>query len=107
METDERFLERMRDEIIPLVDENYDRLLALARRGAAVQWRPIAEAEDEKDSGAPILAKREGAIGHCIMWWGPRDGVQYWMYSNMGQQYIGDPTHFIPLSALATPETKP
>lgn len=52
-ETDAEFVERISREVYPgfdgwrtvsMFDTSLDRLFALARRGAAVQWRPIEEA---------------------------------------------------------------
>ena len=52
-ETDEQFIARMEKWSEPGSDA--DRLFALARRGAAVLWRPIREAPIELEDGRDVL----------------------------------------------------
>ena len=77
------------------------RLLAIAERGAAVQWRPIAEAPIDSSLFLAWIPDREYSYvvsGYCM-----DDG---WFIPVEGDSDV-EPTHFIPLSALAIPETKP
>ena len=62
------------------------RLFALARRGAAVQWRPIEE------------APKDGT--HILVTNGKKQAATYWWPAGwMGTTHWGmnDPTHFMPL----------
>lgn len=74
------------------------RLIALARRGAAVQWKPIAEARKD---GTKILVRgpgKNGGVYSTITAW-PENWAGKWPSSYMGGAY-GEPVEFIPLSAL-------
>lgn len=88
-ETDAEFVERMMAEQPYWRWNDHDRLLALARRGAAVQWRPISEA---LNNGAPVLL-RGGAFG-C--------GGFNVCYADFLELH-NEATHFIPLNALGKP----
>ena len=102
-ETGAEFVERMKREWdgdnVPCV-EDFDQLIALARRGAAMQWRPIEEAPSTGMGPQMIL-------GHAEKKW-IRFGWYYaacrkWYYSGTSErtqyaQVEGDaPTHFMPL----------
>ncbi len=75
------------------------RLLALARRGAAVKWRPVAEAPKD---GTFMFCQT--ASGFQIILQFCQDG--YWRRDarDDGKHGAWHPTHFIPLSALGVPE---
>ena len=106
-ETDEQFVERIKREWdgdnVPCV-EDFDQLIALARRGAEVQWRPIEEAPKD---GTRFLAAVDGMVrtvaygktshvplyGFCVADEGPEDFD------------ICHPTHFMPLPHLPAGET--
>ena len=76
----------------PIDKSALDRLLALARKGAAVQWRPIAEA----DIQTVVLGRNKSGKGFLAHYY---PGAKLWMTSAMGN-YGDAATHFIPLSAL-------
>ena len=65
-ETDEQFVERIKREWdgdnVPCV-EDFDQLIAIARRGAAVQWRPIQEDYE----GEVLLWPRGSAVPSHFM----------------------------------------
>lgn len=71
-ETDEQFVERISREVYPgfdgwrtvsMMDHSLDRLFALARRGAAMQWRPI----EEEYEGEVLLWPRGSAVPSHFM----------------------------------------
>ena len=82
-ETDEQFVERM-----AALFPGQDRLVALARRGAAVQWSPIEEAP--KDNGRVLL---------FIPPYGAGSG--HWVGAGWLGHFVinreAEPTHFMPL----------
>jgi hypothetical protein len=98
----------------PEAIENSKRLIALARRGAAVKWRPIEEAP--KDGTEMIVSHPiagvcaafcpgDGFAWHCM------DGQNTVVGAKSGKSipsmtsFLEPPTRFIPLSALGEPET--
>jgi len=105
-ETAKQFVERMRRDAYMLgtSDDEADRLLALALRGAETQWRPIEEAP--KEAGKFYL----GWNGH----W--RGVIQYFVPAYLDDpEWVDEttefieppPTHFIPLTALGEPTPQP
>lgn len=106
-ETDEQFLDSMEQWVIGSLvfkREHRERLFALARRGAAVQWRPFSEAPESRDE---ILVYRPDAgvfmALHCeedaytATPDSPPEGDFYW-FSTCGEDLTVDlPTHWMPL----------
>jgi hypothetical protein len=83
------------------VIENSKRLIALARRGAAVKWRPIEEAPND---GGWLLGDFGDGYDLRPMMWMP--SKKSWCDVPDGDRFDdGKPTRFIPLSALGEPET--
>jgi hypothetical protein len=81
-----------------------DRLIALARHGAAVKWRPI---DDDAKSGLPILCRcnMEG-VEYCDVLYYEATEPEFPWRNNECEGYREDvPVSFIPLSALGEPET--
>ena len=77
-----------------LPPEKLARLFALARRGAAVQWRPIEE------------APKDGT--HILVTNGKRQAAAYWWPAVwMGTTHCGmnEPTHWMPLPPPPAGET--
>ena len=74
----------------PLID--HDRLFTLARRGAAVPWRPIEEAPKD---GTEFIAYRPDAGVFTASY----DPEQECWFANHGYEDITDdqPTHWMPL----------
>jgi hypothetical protein len=92
--TDEELIAKAED----VLGYFWPRLIALARRGAAVKWRPIEEALKD---GTRILAwSPEWTAAATCSWYGESFKQHYELPSFKFQ-----PTHFIPLSALGEPET--
>ena len=103
-ETDEQFVERISREVYPgfdgwrtvsMMDHSLDRLFALARRGAAVQWRPIKEAPKD---GSRILLRignlvGSGRFGHPHAW-GITDNDGFYCD---GADLPSGATHWMPL----------
>jgi hypothetical protein len=83
-----------------LADERaeVERLKPLARRGAAVKWRPIEEAP--KDGEFVIIVEASG-YKHV----GQFCESGYWRGNILDKSGTWKPAHFIPLSALGEPET--
>jgi len=110
-ETDKQFVERMRRDAYMLgtSDDEADRLLALALRGAETQWRPIDGAP--KDETWLLLSKWVGHTSHpTALWWVVRGCWSLkWNKWWDGIEPCGlvPPTHFIPLTALGEPTPKP
>lgn len=135
-ESDEAFLPRMRHEMevgVRLYKPDIDRLITLARRGAAVRWRPISEAPKDgtkmllkyqnvlhkwrtvKAFYAPKLAieQNDDGDGWCeydeandrfCLPEGWYECIENWDdYSYVHMNGVS-PTHFIPLTALGEPE---
>jgi hypothetical protein len=69
--------------------EEFDHLLALARRGAAVQWRPIEEAPKDGKEVLSIFVDLVGPYYSLVSW---SDS-----YGWVGENGIVNPTHFMPL----------
>ena len=99
IETDAEVVERVKREWdgdnVPCV-EDFDQLIALARRGAAVQWRPIEEAPKD---GTWILVGAPGKEPETACW-----SSSVWLegwYSGGGRSdSYGpsfEPTHWMPL----------
>lgn len=93
METDEQFVERFREQWKAtgnLVGANKHRLLALALRGAKVQWRPFPQGYITRwPCDTDVVPGYLTAIGNTLVW----------------QKSFGErATHYIPLSALGEPE---
>jgi hypothetical protein len=91
-------------------------LCDLALKGLAVKWRPIAEEakngsvfdvwmNDERLADV-YWGKTEHSCGedgqHCDSEW--HREKPSWVYSALNQRLSGNPTHFIPLSALGEPK---
>ena len=103
MESDAEFLNRYWTELNWDTDDaDFDRLFALARRGAAAQWRPFSEAPESRDE---ILVYRPDAgvfmALHCeedaytATPDSPPEGDFYW-FSTCGEDLTVDlPTHFM------------
>ena len=102
-ETDEQFLDSMEQWVIGSLvfkREHRERLFALARRGAAVQWRPI---EAAPKGGTPVLLCNvdEGfnEVGHwwVNMWAGGTglDGLLLGIVTPIPLSFA--PTHWMPL----------
>lgn len=97
-ETDAEFVERIKREWdgdnVPCV-EDFDQLIAIARRGAAVQWRPIEEAPPEFKR---MLATDGDVRGEA---W--RHGDRYYWVDDSA---AGDITHwmFLPPPPSGEPE---
>lgn len=97
--TDEEFVEGMSN---IHSDASWKRLIALARIGAAVKPRPIEEAPNRQWVDAWCLKAGQyinGLFDPFDARWVLRDG------SSLVENF-GEPTHFIPLSALPTPEAE-
>ena len=95
-ETDAEFVADMEwlhshDREAALPPEKLARLFALARRGAAVQWRPIEEAPKDE----LILVGPTKRMGICAAMNHSRDG---WVTETCADWVpIYTPTHFMPL----------
>jgi hypothetical protein len=79
--------------------EEWSRLIALARRGTAVKWRPI---DDDAKSGHPMLCQcnMEG-IEYCDVLYYEATEPEFPWRNNECEGYREDvPVSFIPLSAL-------
>lgn len=85
-ETDEQFVERIGLDFDLSNTADIQRLFALARRGAAVQWKPIEE--------APRLSRHE-----ILLWDGARRFLGWWksgaFWREDGNPF--DATHWMPL----------
>lgn len=93
MESDAEFLNRYWTELNWDTDDaDFDRLFALARRGAAMQWRPIEEAPKD---GTEFIAYRPDAGVFTASY----DPEQECWFANHGYEDITDdqPTHWMPL----------
>ena len=98
MESDAEFLDSMEQWVIGSLvfkREHRDRLFALARRGAAVQWRPIKEAPKD---GSRILLRignlvGSGRFGHPHAW-GITDNDGFYCD---GADLPSGATHWMPL----------
>ena len=94
--TDEELISRF-EEAKSLRGEDYLRLIALARRGAAVQWRPIKQAPRDNWGAVPqVLARDADGNVFLAFYYPPPHGDNYCKSSV-------DPTpavEFIPLTAL-------
>lgn len=113
-ESDEQFVERMRDCVIsfggfryalPMSNrEDLDRLLSLTLRGAAVRWRPIEEAPPYRHVSVwiPPSPGKKGHIRHHALWCADEGK---WTDENF-EAFEVPPTHFIPLTALGEPDDK-
>ena len=99
-ESDEAFVERIKREWdgdnVPCV-EDFDQLIALARRGAAMQWRPIEEAPKD---GFEVLVYVPRATGALYITASNPTGQQWWS-RNVGAV---KPTHWMPLPPPPTGE---
>lgn len=96
-ESDAEFLDSMEQWVIGSLvfkAEHRKRLFALARRGAAMQWRPIEAAP--KDGTPLLLLWPDAAEKMAVMWWdGYCEGwMGYYDGINPGQM---PPTHWMPL----------
>ena len=74
-----------------LCEEDADRLFALARRGAAVQWRPISEAPMD---GTPILGCVSGVMATVSFRYGDFSLIECGRCAEDGVWW---PDHWMPL----------
>ncbi len=109
-ETDAEFLDRLEE--TPRYNPAYrtlvsDRLFALARRGAAVQWRPISEAPREPVAEGwtrgPLIYVKSPWGGWDVGWW----DLNYNCFRMIGDDGPHDeqPTHWQPLPPPPAGET--
>lgn len=123
-ETDEEFVADMEwlhshDREAALPPEKLSRLFALARRGAAVQWRPISESDPVPRDGTPFAICCEGEPDSIECGWydpltvfdyeeaenglykkTPRIGYEWSGFNNMHRA-----THWMPLPPPPAGET--
>lgn len=94
-ETDAEFVERLAsDHNGPIYEAEMARLFALARRGAAMQWRPIETAPKEK--GKYLLGWNRHHSG-VIQYW-PRAYEDDPEWVDESTEFIEPPvTHWMPL----------
>lgn len=96
-EIDAEFVERIKREWdgdnVPCV-EDFDHLISLARRGAAMQWRPIETAP--KDGTPLLLLWPDAAEKMAVMWWDDYCGGWMGYYDGINPGRM-PPTHWMPL----------
>lgn len=115
METDEQFVERVAasksggsDRVLVLHDEaDIDRLLALALRGAKVQWRHLKDAPDSEEpvllllrSKAVVIAPAAAAMATV------KERADIYKRTGEWPNFTGyEPSRWLPFSALGEPES--
>jgi hypothetical protein len=93
VETDEQFVEQLVEiAVCDWMQEQFNEFFAIARRGAAMQWRPIETAPRD---GTEFLAYRPDAGVFTASY----DDEQECWFANYGFEDIVDdlPTHWMPL----------